>query len=158
MSNKLGLCSPWVDFYKKVDTLFKKDPEVKVDFDQDNYTVKLYVDNAIKADALTKLLPAEKEFGNVVLKIEVVPADNSEESRIDLFRKAFNGNPAVDAITTAGPIGYDFVIFAKEVVQYYNDDLADAYGYRSTLYQELALEVFGIEDNVLYSTTVTEEE
>lgn len=157
MSNSLGLCSPWIDFYKKINALFEKDPEVKVNFDQDKYEIQLFVDNAIKADALTKLLPTEKKYGEVVVKIVVIPADNGEESRIDLFRNAFHGNPAVDLITSAGPLGYDFVIFAKEVVQYYNDDLTDAYGYKSMLYKTIAEEVFGLKDNVFFSTTVPEE-
>ena len=110
MSNSLGLCSPWIDFYKKINALFEKDPEVKVNFDQDKYEIQLFVDNVIKADALTKLLPTERKYGEVVVKIVVIPADNREESRIDLFRNAFQGNPAVDLITSAGPLGYDFQI------------------------------------------------
>lgn len=154
--SKVGLCAPWVEYYKKINALFEKDPEINIEYDQENYEIKLYVNNQIKADALTQLLPTEQQFGNITLKVTVVPADNTEENRIDLFRRAFHGNPIVDLITAAGPIGYDFVIFAKEVAQYYNDDLTDAYGYKSTLYQDIAADIFGLDGKVFFSTTVPE--
>lgn len=144
----LNLSSPWVIFYRKVNELFKDDPEVKLVFNEEERTLKLFVDNAEKADALTKLLPTEKSFGNVSLKIAVVPADlKNEESYADLFAKAFKGNPAFsDIISTEGEAGAfqaTYVLFAKKVVQFYSDDLSDPHGNTSTLYQELAKEVFG---------------
>ena len=157
MSNKLGLVSPWINYYKMVNALFEKDPEVTVSFDNESYELAILVNNDIKADAIRKLFPEEKEFGNVVVKINVVPS-NEEESAIDLYRRAFAGNPAVVDITGAGPLGNNFVIFAKEVVQYYNDSLTDAYGYRSTLYEIIADELFGLKDNIYFSTEVTPED
>jgi hypothetical protein len=35
------------------------------------------------------------------------------------------------------------VVFVPEVVQYYTDNLGDINGFRTTLYQELAKELFG---------------
>ena len=152
----LNLSSPWVIFYRKVNELFKEDPEVKIVFDQDNNVLNLYVDNDEKAEALTKLLPTEKEFGNVVLKIRVVPANlENDASNLDLFKKAFKGNPVfVDAISTEGDLGFhaDYLLFAKKVVQFYSDDLSDPHGATSTLYQELAKEVFGTETGVYFCT------
>ena len=152
----LNLSSPWVIFYRKVNELFKEDPEVKIVFDQDNNALNLYVDNDEKAEALTKLLPTEKEFGNVVLKIRVVPANlENDASKLDMFKKAFKGNPVfVDAISTEGDLGFhaDYLLFAKKVVQFYSDDLSDPHGATSTLYQELAKEVFGTETGVYFCT------
>lgn len=152
----LNLSSPWVIFYRKVNELFKEDPEVKIVFDQDNNVLNLYVDNDEKAEALTKLLPTEKEFGNVVLKIRVVPANlENDASKLDMFKKAFKGNPVfVDAISTEGDLGFhaDYLLFAKKVVQFYSDDLSDPHGATSTLYQELAKEVFGTETGVYFCT------
>lgn len=37
---------------------------------------------------------------------------------------------------------FTYVVFEKEVVQYWNDNLADYNGLTSTLYQDLAKEIF----------------
>ena len=154
----LNLSSPWVIFYRKIDELFKDDPEVKLVYSDEEVTLKLYVDNQEKADALTKLLPAEKEFGNVTLKIAVVPADfENKESTADLFKKAFRGNPAFSDIIcseTPGSFQATYVVFAKKVVQFFSDDLTDAHGQTSTLYQELAKEVFGQIDGTYFCTDI----
>ena len=45
-----------------------------------------------------------------------------------------------------------FAVFAKEVVQYYNDDLTDINGLKSTLYEDIARDVFDI-DGINYCTS-----
>ena len=154
---RFNLSPPWIIFYKEVSALFEKDPEVNVVYHNENYEIKLYVDNQEKAEAITKLLPATKTFGNVVLKITVVPANKTGESKIDLFRKAFEGNEAVSFISSidgilSNPINY--VVFVKEVIQYYTDDLSDAYGMRSTLYQDIAKDVFGEQEGIFFCTDI----
>ena len=52
------------------------------------------------------------------------------------------------------PITY--VVFVNEVVQYFNDDLGDVYGQCSTLYQEIAKDVFGETEGVFFCTDVEE--
>ena len=81
-------------------------------------------------------------------------------TKAQLYNAAFSGNAAfVNTIPVEGvftnPILY--VVFEKEVVQYFNDDLGDPHGNRSTLYQELAKEVFPEHDGVLYCTDVEED-
>ena len=85
--------SPWVVFANEVAELFKRDAEVHVDYSDDDLQLKVYVDNQDKYEALSRLLPQEKEFGNVTLKISVIPANNNydEASEVELLKKAFNG-------------------------------------------------------------------
>ena len=73
--SKLGLSSPWVNFYRELEALFAKDPEVKVVYDEEKNDVKLYVDNLAKADALAQLLPVERTFGNITITVTVIPAN-----------------------------------------------------------------------------------
>lgn len=155
--DKIKMVSPWVEYYRKVEAFFEHDPSVTVVFDDEAKNLKLLVKGAAKADALSQLLPTEVTFGNVVMTISVIPA-NDKQSKVDLFRDALSGNEALVTIADitgvfANPISY--VIFEKEVVQYWNDDLGDAHGIRSTLYQDLAKEIFG-EDNegVFFCTDV----
>ena len=159
MDKKLKLSSPWMSYYHKLQAMFKDDPEIKLDFDEDNIEVKMYVDNEDKADALQKLLPAEKVFGSVVMRITVVPA-NVGESKAHLFETAFSGNPAFSFIISVedvftNPVNY--VVFKKEVVQYFNDNLGDYHGNCSTLYQDIALEIFGDMDGIFFCTDVGRE-
>lgn len=151
------LSSPWQIFYHKVEALFGQDPEVSVVFDNEEYTLKLYVDNAIKADAIGKLLPLTKDFGNVTVKIQVIPAN--EQTVADLFKTAFNGNPAlsyVEHIETPMTGKLDFVVFQNKVVQYYCDNMFDINGICSTLYQDVAKDVFNV-DNVSYCTDIEDD-
>ena len=46
----------------------------------------------------------------------------------------------------------NYVIFANEVVQYYNDDMRDFNGVRSTLYQYIADELFKTRPDTHYCT------
>ena len=45
-----------------------------------------------------------------------------------------------------------YIIFEKEVVQYFADDLGDLHGINSTLYQDLAKEIFGESSNIHFCT------
>ena len=155
---KVGLSAPWVKFYRELDALFTDDPEVHVVFDEDQFLVKLYVENVDKAEALMQLLPAEKTFGNVTLKITVVPANNSDVTKLELFQKAFSGNPALSYVRAVqGMFDINYVVFQNKVVQFFNDDMSDVHGLCSTLYQEIAKDVFGDSLGVYFCTDVEEE-
>lgn len=163
MSN-LGLQSPWVTFAEEVKAFFNDDPEIKIEYTDDNpYEIKLFVDNAEKADALTKLIPPVRLFGNITFKITIVPADGAEEvDMVKLFEKAFEGNPVFSFAAKqnnpmAGPEA-TYVVFENRVVQFYNDDLSDFYRNKSTLYQNIAYEVFGTHSGVYFNTDVLKEE
>ena len=45
-----------------------------------------------------------------------------------------------------------YVVFVKEVVQYFNDDLGDANGVCSTLYQDIAKRLFTSTEGVFFCT------
>ena len=156
MSNdkKTELSPPWQTFFSKLDAMFGLDPEIKTVFDEDNMIAKLIVDNPAKVEALAKLLPSEKVYGNVRLKISVIP---SEKARgvAQLYKTVFNGNPvfenAVD-IDLDGAPKLSYVIFKAKIIQYFNDNIADAYGNTTTLCQEIAKEIFPQKEGVYYCT------
>lgn len=150
------MISPWVNYYKAIKALFMEDPDVNVKYDEDDNIIKVYVERIDKWEALDELLPREKTFGNVSVTIQVIPANVLGKSKVDLFAKAFEGNKAVADIATVNRFGNDlnFIIFKNKVVQYPNDDIGDFYGLRSTIFEDLAREVFGGTDtqNVFFST------
>ena len=157
-----SLSPPWNTYYSEVEELFKHDPKVNVVFDSDNYEIKFYVDDAAKADAMTMLLPTEKVFGNIKVKITVIPANDVVADHVefdgiaDMYATMFDGNEAVEQVHTATLPGsvytFNYVIFKNKVVQYFNDDLSDAHGLCSTLYQDIAKRIFGEDAKVFFCT------
>lgn len=153
---KVKLSPPWDTFVHEIYALFDEDPDVSILFDRDEMEVKLYVESQKKADALMQLLPTEKEFGNVMLKITVVPVDVLGDSIEDLVTAAFEGNPVLSEIRSITSLlgSFSYAVFRKEVVQFYNDQLDDIHGNKSMLYQEIAKDVLGQQEGIFYCTDV----
>lgn len=153
---KVNLSSPWLTFVHEIYALFGEDPEIKIVFDNEECEVKLYIDNYKKAEALMQLLPTEKQFGNVTLKITVIPANPLDDSAVSLFCRAFEGNPVLSCVKTVESVmgSFNYAVFKNEVVQFYNDQLDDPHGNKSTLYQVIAKDVFGPQDGIFYCTDV----
>ena len=147
--------APWVEYYRKVNALFEKDPQVNVVYDEEANKLSLYISNSEKADALSQLLPTEMNYGNVTLEIAVVPGNLLRSCKGDLIITAFKDNPIVDKIEVVDNVFTNriyYVIFNKVVVQYFDDSLDDAYGLRSTLYEDIAREVFENHEGVFFCT------
>lgn len=153
---KLNLSSPWVIFYREIEALFKYDKEIEVKFDEETMTIKLFADSSQKKiDALTKILPQEKTFGNVTVKIEVVPANFEFKNDAAILEAAFKGNPALGCIDTKSTMfgKMHYAMFKRDVVQFYVDTMKDPKGLRSTLYEDIARDVFeGTVKGVNYCT------
>lgn len=154
MNKELKLSSPWMTYYHELEELFKEDPAVKMSLDEDEMIIKMYVEGDEKADALMQLLPAEKKFGNVTVYVQIIPANKLKNSKVSLFQKAFEGNPIVTDIQTFvlfnNPTTY--VVFKNKVVQFFNDNLADINGNKSTLYQDIAEEIFDDHEGIFFCT------
>ena len=172
---KLKLSPPWITYVNKIKALFGNDPDVNIVYDDVNdnvsaLTLKLYVANEKKAKAIYLLLPDEEDFGNVCLTIDVFPPNSSEpfmfsvfeedfsdefSSDKELFDCAFNRNPIyafTKEITGFFSNILTYVVFKNRVVQFFNDNLNDIHGLVSTLYQDVASEVFDEYKNVAHSS------
>jgi len=164
-SEKIKLSAPWVTYFNKVKALFGDDPEINVEYAEDNNgpIINIEVANEKKANAIRTLVPEEVPIGNIIIKIFVYSTENNlEGSTVDLIRTAFEGNPALSRIVTIGagviftnPVSY--VAFKNKVVQFWNDDLSDINGNYSTLYQNLAEEIIGQRNGIMYCTDPEEE-
>lgn len=163
-NSNLNLSAPWITYQHNIEVLFGPDPEISIKFEEEdngNYTMKLYVRNHDKAEALSKILPGEKVFGNIKITNLVIPENAVEEESVkDLFKVAFKDNPVVESVfATVDPLtkmDRSFVMFEKRVAQYYNDDMTDPYGNRSILYKDVAEEVFDGHDGIFFSTSTVD--
>ena len=159
MMANIKLSAPWVVYYKQIEALFGPDPGVNLSFDEDEKVIKLYVNGEKKAEAIEKLLPAERTFGNVTVRTVVFPANQLGATRVSLFHAAFEGNPVfaytktIEGVLT-NPISY--VVFKNRVVQFFADNLHDVNGNISTLYETIATEVFGEDEGICFCTDTEE--
>ena len=87
MDDKIKLSSPWVRFYREIEALFGEDPAVKVAYVEKMQIIKLYVEGEEKAEAIAQLLPPERTFGDVTVKVVVIPANLRASYMLDMFQK-----------------------------------------------------------------------
>lgn len=159
---RLKLSPPWITYINMLEALFDGDPQIAFNVDYNYMIVTLAGNNGEKNAALQRLLPTEKKFGNITLKIIIDGpiANIAFPTQKALFDTAFNGNPAYAYSVTPGDDTWFFsatyVVFKNCVVQFFNDNLNDCHGLVSTLYQDIAAEIFEEANlgNVYYNTDV----
>lgn len=148
---RLKISPPWITYINKLQALFDGDPQIACNVNQSaaGPSIVLACNNGDKVTALQRLLPTEKQFGNVTLTIGVdgVPSNIAFPTPKALFDTAFSGNPAYAYSLSPSDEGYWFfsmtyVVFKNCVVQFFNDNLNDCHGLISTLYQDIAAEIF----------------
>ena len=153
---KLGQAAPWITYYNEMRELFKGDEGVKIIYDEENQNINIYVAKQEKAIALEHFLASEKEFGNITLHINIIPPNSNtlfKTSCTPSIRDAFEGNFCVDdIIELEGMFSAVYVVFKKEVVQYFDDNLGDINGNISTLYQNIANNVFEDHAGIFFCT------
>ena len=111
---RLKLSPPWVTYVNKLQALFDGDPLIAFNINYgaaEGPEVVLSTTNGDKAAALLKLLPTEKQFGNVTLKIIVDSPTVSNLAFVtpkQLFDIAFDKNPAYAGAISPTEEGYWF--------------------------------------------------
>lgn len=153
LNEGLWLSAPWYVYYHELEALFGQDPELSMEFDEGEFVITIYVQgNEEKTYALTQLLPVFKEFGSIVVRTRVIPANGKAESDYDLLLKAFKDNPVFATGIQEEMTNMNYILFKKEVVQFFSDQFDDPHGYRSTLYKTIADDVFAGVHDVFFST------
>ena len=140
---------PWFTFVSELKAMFGEDPDIRIEHTNE-FEIKMYVNDADKAAALYLLMPYSRDYGNVEVIIEIIPP-NGEQSSIDnedyseLFKAAFKNNPVLSYVQKVeGLFGFKatYIVFKNKVVQYFNDNLNDINGNTSTLYEDVARDIF----------------
>ena len=160
---RLKLSPPWITYINKLEALFDGDPQIAFNVDLKRQSIVIACNNGDKCAALVRLLPEEKKFGSVLFTIDIDgPMSNRAfVSNRELFEVAFEKNPAFAyAVAPAEDVYWypslTYVVFKNHVVQFFNDNLNDCHGIVSTLYQDIAAEIFEDADlhNVCYNTDI----
>ena len=167
---KLKLTSPWHTFYNELKAFFREDPQVTVLFDEDNMEIKVLVRNSHKAEALSYLLIDSHQWGDTKLAVTVMPANSVDQitkesiklladtKNLDaMYCCALSGNDEFSEVSTIqSALGFDavYVVFEKNVVQYYTDNIGDLHGIKSTLMENIARDIFVPHPGVFFCTEV----
>lgn len=167
---KVNLIAPWNEYYEELVAFFAEDREVTILYDEAAKNIKVLVQDPLKAEALTGLLAGEKEFGSTKLVITVVPA-NEPDTRVKStlaslrdnegfaaeYRVALHNNGLFSYVhEIENVMGFNaiFVVFKTKVVQYYNDNLGDLNGMKSTLAENIARDIFVPHNGVFFCTNI----
>jgi len=154
---KLKLSPPWVTYVNKLMALFGEDPDIKIVYDEKLVKVKLYVAKAEKAAALDYLLPREYHCGGSYLIVTVIYSSEEKDVNLaqatvkELFDTAFDGNPVYSFSRSVNCLFSNtitYVVFKNKVIQFFNDNLNDVYGNLTTLYENIARDIFVDYDEV----------
>ena len=164
---RFKISPPWVLLTRKLEALFDPDPMIAFNIDygaEGGPSVVLATNDGEKAAALVKILPEEINYGGVILHISVdCPnmANLAFPNNKVLFETAFKNNPIFAYAMSPYDEGYNwmpvvYVVFKNCVVQFFADNLNDCHGVISTLYQEIADEIFGYGDvtGVYFNTDI----
>ena len=164
----LKLSPPWEEIHSMLQAFFASDSDIAVDAEiSDAYVLGIACYNEKKFNALNEVLRKRYEFGGVTLEIDVYlptdikrgdePSDVSYDNAKNI-KAALEGNELFDKIVMRNIMSskVSFCLFKKEVVQFYNDDLTDLYGYASMLAEDIARIIFNTED-INFCTDVEQE-
>lgn len=157
------LSTPWAEYSRKVTALFDNDPDI-IDItmnsdDGKTYDLAIKVSGARKARAIAQILPRDVNFSGVKVITRVLCEEDKNPDIAQTFRDAFDGNSAVKKIATLNDPAGDpvtYISFAPQVVQFFDDNLGSLYGLKSTIYEDIAKEIFYDIDGVFYCTEEVE--
>lgn len=159
-TKKASIQAPWVTYHNYVKAMFGRDEEINIhDIEKaaDGYKFIISSTNSDKLSAISSIFRSTIfEFGNVKLHIDFRVENDEEYDVEDLYNTAFEGNPVFDEVIVgsvpSGEAVY-YVMFAKEVIQFFNDDLSDPYGNYNGLAEDIARDLFKTAVNVNFATS-----
>ena len=154
--SELKISAPWEILFNEFEALFGEDPEISVKryYTEDDKTIIMMVDSQEKADALQKILPASYTFGNIVVHLDIKPANTNESDIVNIYAKAFKGNPVLDDILTEDIPGSkaNFFVFRNEVCRFFADNIRDYQGKKSVLFEDIAADIFEDTPGIYFCT------
>lgn len=147
-SASLKLIPPSYTLQNKVKAMFGKDPGVVVtNLTSSGTSCKfdINVNDATKAAAIKAIIKSPVSIGNILVTINVngpdgKPAVQSHLDPVTTLNNAFSGNPIFQGVEVSQNYSY-YCIFAKPVIQFYNDDLSSYKGYYSAMTSDVAKEI-----------------
>lgn len=147
MTNRnIHLAPPWWQLERELKALFEGDPYVTVgDLVEQSESEKSILIQCSLYDqtvAYKEMLNKEYAFGNITVKITVLGPDEDKEvnegmTDLELMDLMFRYNPRyvgnIVRQDNVRAISYEYCVFTKELIQFYNDDLSSYVLYTTEL-------------------------
>ena len=149
VNEEVGLQSPWIILHKGIYNLLSQDPDITVapnmiDAGNGVYETHISSSNYEKLTALKKILINETKMGNITARLVFDYAAPTDDIEVEDWRTAFEGNPLFkDIVPVSTPTGseVDYVLFSRDILTYYVDDLSDLYGNKHIIVADLVNQV-----------------
>mgnify|MGYP003321061786 CR=1 FL=1 len=148
-SENVKLSPPWDGYMNMLASFFKGDKRVRVGGCDDKRVGTIEVFDTKMYCALEQVLNKKIRFGNVTLRIRIVPANDLKafkNTMTDLaaLKVVLSGNPAfAKFITRKTEVGNAvFCMFKPVVLMWYNDNLGSPYKQTASVYELAAQTVF----------------
>jgi hypothetical protein len=133
---------PWITLWNQVRGSIGNDPRVtttRLDQSRQPYLIRITVRDNAKAVGLASLVKRRHNFGNITVVVRIEDRQGNHVNRVvpksprelaGLVRSAFTRNGWYRKVLVKEFFGRlrVYAVFAKKVVQFYNDDLSDLYG------------------------------
>lgn len=142
----VGKKAPWYSYFDKLGKIFSGDKGIRIRQSANGSDIDFYFDDVDKMNAMSRILGPRAVFGNFVVSHHYhAPNTTVEPATQDDYRILFEGNSNVSRIVKSGnPVVGErtYVVFNPDVVQWYDDNLMDISGNRTTVMEDIAREVF----------------
>ena len=153
---ELGLQSPWIILHKGLYNLFAQDPDITVapnmiQCEGGVYETHISSSNYEKLSALKKIIRNETKMGNITARVVFDYDAPTDDIGVEDWKAAFAGNPLFkDIIAVPTPTGgeIDYVLFARDILTYYIDDITDLYGNKHIIVADLVKQVANETSNI----------
>ena len=145
---EVALSAPWYTFAKTVKYIFEKDPDIAVTFaDEVNGVLTITVETSSpkKLISIKKIVGSKRSYGNINVVIKY--ALTSNVITLEDYKLAFADTGLIDEIIeTQDPMGADFVVVNRDLVQFYNDNIFDYHGNITMTLEEAILSIINMDE------------
>jgi len=176
MNKPHGMISPpQYTLWRKLVYSIGTDPEISVhDPDERNNTtiIEVVVENSNRAPAVAGVLNEEYYFGGIQVKVNVTGPAGKAVTSPDVTQPGFSVRQMIEAALFANPYFHEIIpgrrpgepdpvltaVFYPKVIQLWNDDVSDYYGYAHHVAKDVFAEMMRGRYNdgtVLNTTTIS---
>ncbi|MFA8432941.1 MAG: hypothetical protein ACEPOZ_00340 [Marinifilaceae bacterium] len=140
VKEKVGLSAPWYSLQRILAYSIGQSGQVIVsELNSESYEIQVTAAKSNTAKALAETLQLQQELGNITVNIVVkdlqgntyVPNEKQNQSSylVDALKEALVNNPLVFGVEEVN--GEPTVCCTPTVIQFWNDDLSNPYGFTS---------------------------
>lgn len=143
---RVMISPPQYTLWRKLAYSFGTDPEISVrdPYEKNNITfIKVVVQDPNRASAVAGVLIPEYNFGGILVRVKVIDSEGNLVEPPDVGQPGFSVRQMIETALFANPYFYEVIpcrapnqpnqvltaVFYPKVIQFWNDDLSDYFGY-----------------------------